>query len=105
MWDAVRANSFDQPITFTVSAVDPTQSGMQPVSSSTTFTIAPAGADGSMIYWAATGEFNGQSWLEGFRPGDEGAIAVLDVSQVQFNQSRDQGGQLKGPQGGAPRAP
>jgi hypothetical protein len=95
----LRADTNDAPITVMVDAVDPTQNAA-PVRSTSTFTIAPAGADGSMIYWAATGEFNGQSWLEGFRPGDEGAVDVLNVSQVQFNQSRDQGGQLKGPQGG-----
>ena len=32
-----------------------------------------------MIYWAAVGELDGQSWLEGFSVGDEGVAKVLYV--------------------------
>ena len=59
------------------------------------FRIAPAGAGGAMIYWAAVGERNGQSWLEGFSVGDEGVAKVLDVASTQLKVSRDQGGQLQ----------
>ena len=48
-----------------------------------------------MIYWAAVGELNGQSWLEGFSVGDEGVAKVLDVASTQLKVSRDQGGQLQ----------
>ena len=48
-----------------------------------------------MIYWAATGEFNGQSWLEAFGAGDESSVTVLDVTKIQLKDSRDQGGNLQ----------
>jgi len=72
MWDALRASTWDEDITLTVRGVDPTSSGAEPSGTQGTFRIAPAGAGGAMIYWAAVGELNGQSWLEGFSVGDEG---------------------------------
>jgi hypothetical protein len=58
------------------------------------FTIAPVVADGSMIYWAAVGEYDGQAWLEGFRVGDAGVVSALEVPEVALRSSREQGGQL-----------
>ncbi|HTB72630.1 MAG TPA: hypothetical protein VK762_05285 [Polyangiaceae bacterium] len=94
VWDAVRASTWDEDITWTVRAVDPS-SGGAPAGTQGKFRIAPAGAGGAMIYWAAVGERNGQSWLEGFSVGDEGVAKVLDVASTQLKVSRDQGGQLQ----------
>jgi hypothetical protein len=49
-----------------------------------------------MIYWAATGDQNGASWLEGFAPGDENVATTLEVGQVQSKLYRDQGGNVQG---------
>jgi hypothetical protein len=95
IWDALRASTWDEDITLTVRAVDPTNASAAPAGTQTKFRIAPAGAGGAMIYWAAVGEFNGQSWLEGFSVGDEGVAKVLDVASTQLKISRDQGGQLQ----------
>jgi hypothetical protein len=95
MWDAIRASTWDEDIELTVRAVDPTSSGATPAGTQGKFRIAPAGAGGAMIYWAAVGERNGQSWLEGFSVGDEGVAKVLDVAATQLKVSRDQGGQLQ----------
>ena len=95
LWDAVRASTWDEDITVTVRAVDPTNAASKPAGTQGTFRIAPAGADGAMIYWTAVGERDGQSWLEGFSAGDEGVAKVLDVTQTKLAVSRDQGGQLQ----------
>jgi hypothetical protein len=62
--------------------------------STSSFTIAPSSAGGSMIYWAAVGDNNGDSWLEGFAPGDESVATTLTVPSVQATQYRDSGGNL-----------
>jgi hypothetical protein len=95
LWDAIRASTWDEDFVLTVRAVDPTSSGATPAGTQGKFRIAPAGAGGSMIYWAAVGERNGQSWLEGFSVGDEGVATVLDAASTQLKVSRDQGGQLQ----------
>ncbi len=95
IWDAIRASTWDEDITLTVRAVDPTNAAAAPAGTQGKFRIAPAGAGGAMIYWAAVGERNGQSWLEGFSVGDEGIAKVLDVASTQLKISRDQGGQLQ----------
>jgi hypothetical protein len=94
-WDAIRASTWDEDFELTVRAVDPTDATATPAGTQGKFRIAPAGAGGSMIYWAAVGELNGQSWLEGFSVGDEGVTTVLDVASTQLKVSRDQGGQLQ----------
>jgi hypothetical protein len=95
LWDAVRASTWDEDIVVTVRSVDPTNSASKPAGTQGTFRIAPAQADGAMIYWATVGELDGQSWLEGFSAGDEGVAKVLDVATTQLKVSRDQGGQLQ----------
>ena len=94
-WDAIRASTWDEDFELTVRAVDPTNAAATPAGTQGKFRIAPAGAGGSMIYWAAVGELNGQSWLEGFSVADEGVAKVLDVASTQLKVSRDQGGQLQ----------
>ena len=95
MWDAIRASTWDEDFVVTVRSVDPTNPSSKPAGTQGKFRIAPAVADGAMIYWAAVGELDGQSWLEGFNVGDEGVAKVLDVATTQLKISRDQGGQLQ----------
>ena len=94
-WDTVRTSIWGQDITVTVSAVNMSDPSAQPTSSTAKFRIAPAGAGGAMIYWAAVGDMNGLSWLEGFNVGDENVSSVLTTTQVQLQISRDQGGNLQ----------
>jgi hypothetical protein len=99
VWDSLRADSWSDVISVTIRGVD--MSGSQaPTSSTSSFTIAPASAGGAMIYWAATGDQNGMSWLEGFAPGDEGVATTLEVGQVAAKLYRDQSGNVQ--DGGAP---
>jgi hypothetical protein len=90
-WDALRGDSWGDEVQVTIRGVS--SSGGTTTSSASSFTIAPASAGGSMIYWAATGDQNGLSWLEGFAPGDESVATTLLVDQVQAKLYRQQGGQ------------
>ncbi len=95
MWQAIAASTWDEDITVTVEAVDPTTASSVPAASQMHFRIAPAPANGSMIYWAAIGDQNGDSWLEGFSVGDESVASVLTPKQVTETLSRDTGGNLQ----------
>ncbi len=92
-WKALAADAWGQDITVTVRGVNATGSSA-PAGSSMKFQIAPSIANGSLIYWAAVGDKNGDSWLEGFSVGDETVAQVLDTSQVAEKMSRDVGGNL-----------
>ncbi|GEM_PF-297317 len=101
IWAALAASTWGEDITVTVSEVAAT--GGTATSSQVSFQIAPADANGSMIYWAAVGDTDGFSWLEGFRVGDEGVSTVLTVptgpfaaaaTNAQWTWSRDSGGNL-----------
>jgi hypothetical protein len=91
IWQAIAKSTWNEDITVTVSA---TKSGGTATSSSVKFQIAPANANGSMVYWAAVGDKNGESWLEAFGVGDEGVSQVLTAKQVQSRLSRTTGGNL-----------
>jgi hypothetical protein len=100
IWTALAASAWDDgsgsdPITITVANA----SG----GSQMKFSIAPANANGSMIYWTAAGDVSGWAWLEGFKVGDESATPVLTAptgpyeqttTDVQWTWSRDSGGNL-----------
>ena len=94
-WDTVRQSIWGQDITVTVTGVNMNDASSKPTSASAKFRIAPAGSGGAMIYWAAIGDKNGLSWLEGFNVGDENVSSVLTTGQVQLQLSRDQGGNLE----------
>jgi hypothetical protein len=100
VWDTLRGDSWGDEVSVSIRGVDTTGS-QPPTSSTSSFTIAPASAGGTMVYWAATGDQNGMSWLEGFAPGDEGVATTLEVSQVQAKLYRDQSGNVQS--GGAPQ--
>jgi hypothetical protein len=93
VWDAVRADSWGDTVSVKIRGVS--TGGGSPTSVTGSFTIAPASAGGSMIYWAAVGDQNGKSWLEGFAPGDESVATTITVPQVKANYYRDQGGNVQ----------
>ncbi|MCL2450640.1 MAG: hypothetical protein FWD17_16960, partial [Polyangiaceae bacterium] len=92
IWQAIAHSTWSEDITVTVSAAS--ASGGAATSSSVKFQVAPANANGSMVYWSAVGDLNGLSWLEGFGVGDEGVTQVLTTKQVQSRMNRDVGGNL-----------
>lgn len=94
VWTGLAANAWDDGSGSDAITVTIASAGSPPAASSIKFTIAPALANGSMIYWAAVGNQNGKSWLEGFHVGDEGVAQVLTVPDAQWDLSRDQGGNL-----------
>ena len=73
-----------QPITVTVRAMAGT-SGTPTISNQAIIEIAPAVADGSLIYWT-TASFDANAattTLQGFHVGDEGTTTALTPTQVQ----------------------
>jgi hypothetical protein len=83
LWTALAAHVQDSPITVTVRGT--TSSGPPALGSTGTFTIAPAPAGGSMVFWAAQGmDMNAMNTsLQGFHVGDETTEVALTTGQVQ----------------------
>jgi hypothetical protein len=70
-------------LTFTVRATGP-GGGMPAISNPATILIAPAIADGALVYWT-TADFDNSATnttLQGFHVGDEGTTTALTSSQV-----------------------
>ena len=106
VWDALRGDSWGDEVDVKICGV--ATSGGSPACSTSSFTIAPASAGGSMIYWAAVGPNAGpprgpgaQAWLEGFAPGDESVATTLTVSDVQTGLDRQENGTPQGTPSGA----
>jgi hypothetical protein len=83
MWTALAAHTVGKPITTTVRGAGSASSPTQATEGS--FTIAPAPAEGSMVFWATTAfDQNAQNTkLQGFHVGDEGVVEALATTQVQ----------------------
>jgi hypothetical protein len=82
-WLNLAAHVVDQPITVTVRTQGP--AGLS-APSTATFSIAPVGAAGQMVYWALRGfdaSDTSNTQLYGFSVGDESVASVLTVPQVQ----------------------
>lgn len=83
MWQDLASHVQDSPLTVTVRAA--TSSGSTSASKSS-FTIAPVGAGGKLVYWALRG-FDASkvdaTELFGFAVGDESVVSALKVKQVQ----------------------
>ncbi|HXI55509.1 MAG TPA: hypothetical protein VNO55_05590, partial [Polyangia bacterium] len=79
MWNSLGAHAVNQPITVTVRGLA-TAGGASTVSVSapSTFTIAPVGVGGSIVYWTTTGV----SSLKGFKVGDETVTPVMTPAQA-----------------------
>jgi hypothetical protein len=92
VWQGLAASVRDSPITVTVRALGGGES-------TTTFTIAPVPAPGSIVFWAANPADHGSpnpssSSLQGFAPGDEATVATLSVPDVQM-RTRGQNNSLR----------
>ncbi len=83
MWTALAAHVQDSPITVTVRGMS-SSGGTPSLGSTGTITIAPAGAGGSMVYWAASGTDMSamNTTLQGFHVGDETTVTALQTTQV-----------------------
>ena len=80
---AVDGNLINTPIKVTVRGTN--GNGTPGISNSSTFTIAPAIADGALVYWTTANFDNSatNTTLQGFHVGDEGTTEALTSSQVQ----------------------
>ncbi len=103
IWRNLAASTWSEDITVTVEAVAPS-GGTPTISAPVHFQIAPANANGSMIYWATVDTHNGDGWLEGFGVGDDNVATALTVPQVQSRASHLESGGVEGA-GAAPGAP
>jgi hypothetical protein len=86
-WQGLAQHVQDQPITVTVRTRS--SAGLSAASTSS-FTIAPAGASGQMVYWALRGfdaSNPNNTQLYGFSVGDETVKSVLTVQQIQETAS------------------
>jgi len=84
LWDALASHVQGQPITVTVRGVA-SSGGTPSVGTSGDFSIAPAAADGAMVYWSTAAFDNNanNTTLQGFHVGDEGVTTALTTPQVQ----------------------
>jgi WD40-like Beta Propeller Repeat len=83
MWALLTTHTLDAPITMTVrgAVFDGTGLTSGPsLGSSGVFTIAPADAAGTIVYWTTSGG----SSLKGFTVGDESVITALTPGQVDM---------------------
>jgi WD40-like Beta Propeller Repeat len=86
-WRGLAGHVVDAPIQISVRAVGP--AGLTG-SSTTSFTIAPIGASGKMVYWALRGfdaTKSDNTELVGFGVGDERVASVLKVPEIQQTTS------------------
>ena len=92
-WQALTSHVLNAPITVTVR-----NAGAPTAGSSSTFRVAPATADGAMIYWTTASFDNNATTttLQGFHVGDEGVTTALMANQVaqQVRGQPSDGGNL-----------
>ncbi len=84
MWDLVRNDSNDLPITLSVRGGVYDGSTLTNIAfgSVGTIGIAPVDAPGSIVYWFTNG-YSGAIGLSGFSVGDESVVSALTTGQVQ----------------------
>jgi hypothetical protein len=82
MWSGLASHVVESPITVTVRAAVYDGGRLTAITQAATgdFTIAPANAAGSIVYWTTSGG----SSLKGFRVGEESVRLILAPSQVQM---------------------
>jgi hypothetical protein len=86
MWASLAAHTRDMPITVSVRGAN-SAGGNLFKGTQGTFTIAPVGASGTMVYWSTKGSTNGtpsndDTLLSGFAVGDESVVQVLTPDQA-----------------------
>jgi hypothetical protein len=84
MWTGLTNHAVGTPIVVSVRGVS-SGGGSPALGSSGDFTIAPATADGAMVYWTTAAFDNNanNTNLQGFHVGDEGVTTALTTAQVQ----------------------
>lgn len=84
MWTGLTNHAVGTPIGVSVRGVS-SSGGSPALGSSGDFTIAPATADGAMVYWTTAAFDNNanNTNLQGFHVGDEGVTTALTTGQVQ----------------------
>jgi len=89
MWRALTVDSGDLAISVTISSSS--HGGAPSTGSTNTFTIAPVGAAGNLVYWSPMGSTNAGTGpvsptkLSGFSVGDEGITEVLTPADLAMN--------------------
>jgi hypothetical protein len=84
IWANLSQNLPGEPITVTIRGMS-SSGGTPSLGTSGTITIAPAPADGAMVFWSTKSfQVNATTTdLQGFQVGDESTITALTPSQVQ----------------------
>lgn len=98
IWRGLSAHVIDAPITVTLRGVQKSKKGV-PSGTRGTFSIAPAEAQGKLVYWATTSSEvkPDTSKLVGFDIGDEGVIDALTIPDVDDRKILAAGGrELRG---------
>jgi len=91
IWTGISTRSIDTPITMTIRSgkydltTDKLTDGAH-VGTTGTFTIAPAEAGGTIVYWVLPGGSTAVSNLKGFEVGQETVKDVLDPSKIAGSQ-------------------
>ncbi len=86
MWSHLGIDSNDMPLTVKISSSS--HGGAPAAGTSSTFTIAPVGASGNLVYWSPTGSTNagtgmvGNTVLSGFSVGSEMVKQVLVPTDI-----------------------
>ncbi|HVV53506.1 MAG TPA: hypothetical protein VHO06_27865 [Polyangia bacterium] len=81
MWQALGRDSAG--LSFTVTISSSSGGGAPSAGTTSTFTVAPVGAGGNLVYWSPTGSTNGgmgvsgDTYLSGFAVGDDSVAPVL----------------------------
>jgi hypothetical protein len=95
-WTNLAAHTEDTPITVTIRGAS-ANGGTPSVGSASSFTIAPVGAQGNLVYWSPSGLTNGgmtvagNTTLSGFAVGDDAVTQVLIPTDVSNWVTVDQG--------------
>jgi len=84
MWTGLTNHAVGTPIAVSVRGIS-SGGGSPALGSSGDFSIAPATADGAMVYWTTAAFDNNanNTNLQGFHVGDEGVTTALTTAQVQ----------------------
>ena len=108
VWKGLARSSADAPISVSIRGID-TRAGGKPSGVKGEFRIAPAEAQGKLVYWATTSSEvrPDASKLAGFAVGDEGVIDALTVPRVAVSGivmagGRELRGKYDDPRGVAP---
>ncbi|HEY1954598.1 MAG TPA: hypothetical protein VGH28_03285 [Polyangiaceae bacterium] len=100
MWDHVRSDSTDMPMTLTIrgASFDGTNASGIAFGNGGNIGIAPVDAPGTIVYWYTNG-YTGAIGLNAFQVGDETVTNALSTSQVQEQSTTCMGCHVGTPDG------